>query len=72
MPFIEPCIEQMKPYAHEIIVVEGKVEVLGTDGAGSTDGTQELLIDLQRKNEIILINGDPSPHNWYDKLEMQN
>ena len=71
MPFIEACIEMMKPYAHEIIVVEGAVEELKMGGT-STDGTLSYLLGLHKKNEITLINNDPSPHHWLDKQDMQN
>ena len=70
MPFIEPCIEMMKQYSDEVIVVEGPVKSLyeSIPENVKVDGTRNYLLKLFKRKEIEFSFNSI----WQDKMAMQN
>ena len=71
MPFIKSCIESILPFAHEIIVVEGVVEDFSKNTL-STDGTTDVLDDLEKEHSKIKVLRFRKKRKFKFKKDMQN
>jgi glycosyltransferase involved in cell wall biosynthesis len=71
MPFIEFSLKAVYPYAHEVIIVEGAIELArfaANEDGSSKDGTVEFIKSFpDPDNKIKLIQGI-----WPEKCEMQD